>query len=205
MPPRRAPSLEQLLGDQTHKAWLKIRQMLDVLPELAAQVERGVEHWPADIHRPPLKHWRSGDARLRCCRNVRETALYNDYILAVCSRIKTKAGMQAVQLERQYVGKVLTAAGIEMLIGIPGQADLKGGVILEWGGYLLEARLEVEIKMESGTPSKEQLERQTAFGRRGGCYVIAFSVDSAVEQVLAWKHAREREVTGAAMFIAGAA
>lgn len=81
-------------------------------------------------------------------------------------------------------------------VGKVGCADLTGGVvvevpILEINGSIAarthhEYRLEVEVKVGDEPQRPEQVARMESVRRRGGCYVLANSVESAVEQIRAF-------------------
>lgn len=93
-------------------------------------------------------------------------------------------------------------------VGKVGCADLTGGVVVEEGehraactashiplalasccGNLLkrrEYRLEVEVKVGDEPQRPEQVARMESVRRRGGCYVLCNSVESAVAQIQAF-------------------
>ena len=103
-------------------------------------------------------------------------------------------------------------AGGTRNVGKVGCADLTGGLTLQLRcrecanckqGYVakdcilvrqdphgssrcVEVRLEVEVKVGDEPQRPEQVIRMESVRRRGGCYVLANSVESAVEQILAF-------------------
>jgi hypothetical protein len=94
-------------------------------------------------------------------------------------------------------------AGGTRNVGKVGCADLTGGVVVEhdckpvgdtighpYGDtkklFKYEYRLEVEVKVGDEPQRPEQVARMESVRRRGGCYVLANSVESAVAQILAF-------------------
>lgn len=85
-------------------------------------------------------------------------------------------------------------------VGKVGCADLTGGLTIEHANYVLsnegehnaalpfrhEYRLEVEIKVGDEPQRPEQVVRMRSVRARGGCYVLARSVDDAVTQIKAF-------------------
>ena len=79
-------------------------------------------------------------------------------------------------------------------------ADLTGGLTIEHANYVLsdegehkaappfrhEYRLEVEIKVGDEPQRPEQIARMRSVRARGGCYVLARSVEDAVTQIKAF-------------------
>ena len=51
-------------------------------------------------------------------------------------------------------------------------------------GKTLEVRLEIEVKIGTGTQRPEQVARERSVRSRGGCYVLARSVEEAVQGIL---------------------
>ena len=80
-------------------------------------------------------------------------------------------------------------------VGKVGCADLTGGVVIEQKIYLgivqdcpptiirREYRLEVEVKVGDEPQRPEQVARMESVRRRGGCYVLCNSVESAASQI----------------------
>lgn len=125
---------------------------------------------------------------------MRETDTYGDYIIGICTHpwLRLTDGSQAVNLQRRFVGATLSHDGSHMLRhGETGQADLCGGLVIEWAtgeratGYRIEIRLEVEVKTTKGVVSKVQKARRAAFQKRGGIYLVVRSIDDAVSQIVA--------------------
>ena len=86
-------------------------------------------------------------------------------------------------------------AGGTRNVGKVGCADLTGGVVVEreqseYGSCPItvrrEHRLEVEVKVGNEPQRPEQVARMESVRRRGGCYVLANSVESAVAQIQAF-------------------
>ena len=88
-------------------------------------------------------------------------------------------------------------AGGTRNVGKVGCADLTGGVVvptmiafpLPTRGakcVAVEYRLEVEVKVGDEPQRPEQVARMESVRRRGGCYVLCNSVESAVAQILAF-------------------
>ena len=125
-------------------------------------------------------------------------------------------GSQAVWLERRFTGgvvpvstaqsalRLLSAAlaasstmgmtsrvkqAINLLssgvrnVGKVGCADLTGGLSVRGREY----RLEVEIKVGDEPQRPEQVARMRSVRARGGCYVLARSVEDAVSQIVAFR------------------
>ena len=68
--------------------------------------------------------------------------------------------------------------------GEPGQGDLVGWLSLWLPPYgLVALKLELEIKMPSGTLSKRQLARRDELSRAGAVYLSTKSVKSSVDQL----------------------
>ena len=129
--------------------------------------------------------------------------------------LRLSDGSQAVWLERRFTGgvvpvstaqsalRLLTAAlaasstmgmtarakqAINLLasgvrnVGKVGCADLTGGLSVRGREY----RLEVEIKVGDEPQRPEQIARMRSVRARGGCYVLARSVEDAVTQIKAF-------------------
>ena len=86
-------------------------------------------------------------------------------------------------------------AGGTRNVGKVGCADLTGGVVVEreqseYGSCPItvrrEHRLEVEVKVGDEPQRPEQEARMESVRRRGGCYVLCNSVESAVAQIQAF-------------------
>ena len=86
-------------------------------------------------------------------------------------------------------------AGGTRNVGKVGCADLTGGVVVEreqseYGSCPItvrrEHRLEVEVKVGEEPQRPEQVARMESVRRRGGCYVLCNSVESAVAQIQAF-------------------
>jgi hypothetical protein len=73
-------------------------------------------------------------------------------------------------------------------VGKVGSADLTGYITVERGteGALHAYPLEVEVKVGQQSQSPEQVARMANVRRRGGCYVLANTVNSAVSQISAF-------------------
>ena len=85
----------------------------------------------------------------------------------------------------------LLASGVRN-VGKVGCADLTGGVVVEvfeWRCDIErhEYRLEVEIKVGDEPQRPEQIVRMRSVRARGGCYVLARSVENAVSQIVAFR------------------
>jgi hypothetical protein len=94
----------------------------------------------------------------------------------------------------------LLASGVRN-VGKVGCADLTGGLTVEYPGFELdengehtiappsrqEYRLEVEIKVGDEPQRPEQVARMRSVRARGGCYVLARSVEDAVSQIVAFR------------------
>lgn len=53
---------------------------------------------------------------------------------------------------------------------------------------LIEVRLEIEIKIGQGKQRPDQAAREASVRARGGCYILCFSVEEAIEQILLFIH-----------------
>lgn len=87
----------------------------------------------------------------------------------------------------------LLASGVRN-VGKVGCADLTGGLTVEIKGadeayYRHEYRLEVEIKV-GDEQRPEQVARMRSVRARGGCYVLARSVEDAVARIKAFRDSR---------------
>lgn len=99
----------------------------------------------------------------------------------------------------------LLASGVRN-VGKVGCADLTGGLTIEHANYVLsdegehkaaspfrhEYRLEVEIKVGDEPQRPEQVARMRSVRARGGCYVLARSVEDAVTQIKAFIEGTDR-------------
>ncbi len=75
-------------------------------------------------------------------------------------------------------------------VGKVGCADLTGGVIIEMrDGPNFDVRLEVEIKVGNQEQEPAQVIRMNSVRSRGGCYVLARSVEEAVLAIIAFRNA----------------
>lgn len=128
--------------------------------------------------------------------------------LNLLTAAQAASSVQAVY-SRIKEAKNLLAGGTRN-VGKVGCADLTGGVVVERficqcgretkrhlvendsckGGFLStdrhEYRLEVEVKVGDEPQRPEQVARMESVRRRGGCYVLANSVESAVAQIQAF-------------------
>lgn len=96
----------------------------------------------------------------------------------------------------------LLASGVRT-VGKVGCADLTGGVVIETtvpfptpcrGSKIIrtEHRLEVEVKVGDEEQRPEQVARMHSVRARGGCYVLARSVEDAVTQIKAFIEGTDR-------------
>lgn len=95
----------------------------------------------------------------------------------------------------------LLASGVRN-VGKVGCADLTGGVVVEraigasrilgCAPIRAEYRLEVEIKVGDEPQRPEQIARMRSVRARGGCYVLARSVEDAVTQIKAFIEGTDR-------------
>lgn len=90
----------------------------------------------------------------------------------------------------------LLASGVRN-VGKVGCADLTGGVVVEREVTATrrqphEYRLEVEIKVGDEPQRPEQIARMRSVRARGGCYVLARSVEDAVTQIKAFIEGTDR-------------
>lgn len=200
-------SLGDSLYDPSTQSWKDIVAAIDRLIPISTSefldyiytvASTKLKTWPREIPRRPPKHWlpETHERWLNLCSNVREVDVYGDYILGICGSplLRLADGSQAVHLERRFTGATLDHRGQHWVKhGRVGQGDLGGGICLEWWSECrilvrrIEVRLEVEVKVDGGKPSPDQLKRQEIFKRRGGLYVIAFTVDDAVKQIVEFK------------------
>jgi hypothetical protein len=113
-----------------------------------------------------------------------ESVIQSAILLALGSRPDVRLWRANVMTGRSLAtGRVYTA-------GIAGQADLTGFIRPE--GW----RLEVEVKSAAGRQRPDQITYQRVIDDGGGCYVLARSVDEAIDQVDAFI-ARKRRATSA--------
>lgn len=95
-----------------------------------------------------------------------ETPIMRDILVAVTA---LPGGM----FWRANVGTAVTAAGSVMTFNLPGMADIMG--------CYRERAVAIEVKDAKGKQRKNQQDFQRVFERAGGLYVIARSVDAALQ------------------------
>lgn len=78
-------------------------------------------------------------------------------------------------IKRQNTGAGKDHAGNFVRFGVPGQGDL--------ACVIFGLAVEVEVKTPTGRQSKVQKNYQAALERAGGIYVLARSVEEALEQI----------------------
>lgn len=162
---------------------------------LAALLREHAPTWPRELARGIPSTW--PDAVRKALKPVRETDVYNLFVLGVCNHpdLRLPDGRQAVHLERRYTGGGLTASGARVRVGQRGVEDLSGGVSLVLpSGALLDVRLALEVKSAAGGVSPEQERRLAAVRRRGGVAVVARTVEEAVAGVVAERDRILREL-----------
>ena len=141
--------------------------------------------WPTELTRAVPKHWPlSWQQKLG--NTVREIQTYNTFILGICTHpmLQLSNGMQAVQLTRRFVGMSSSLAGNLMSVGMAGEADLEGGLSVEFKKGIVEFKLEVEIKSAGAVLNAEQKQHKAAVQRRGRIYIVAQTVETAVQHIL---------------------
>lgn len=93
---------------------------------------------------------------------------------------------------------VAILAGSIRNTGKIGTADLTGGLVIQricgrcgcgsgrhcYMPVRIEVRLEIEIKVGDGKQRPDQAAREASVRARGGCYVLCYSVEEAIEQIL---------------------
>lgn len=84
--------------------------------------------------------------------------------------------IKEIRVWRQNSGKLPNEQGRMVQFGTPGAADITG--ILPDG-----RRLEIEVKTPTGRQSEQQKRYQDMIERFGGVYILARSVDDAVNAV----------------------
>jgi hypothetical protein len=110
---------------------------------------------------------------------VKENEIQARIIAAIGSR-------PDVRIWRANTGAAQMANGQFVRFGIPGQADLSG--ITDDG-----RRLEIEVKSATGRLRPDQIAFGTMIRKFGGIYIVARSVDEAVQKL---NSAIRRESTG---------
>ena len=185
-------------------------------------VRDGVSHWPPEIERVCPEGWPKEfrEAVEHRVRETDTYGHYLAKICGHPD-LRLSDGSQAVWLERRFTGgvvpvstaqsalRLLTAAlaasstmgmtarakqAINLLasgvrnVGKVGCADLTGGLSVRGREY----RLEVEIKVGDEPQRPEQIARMRSVRARGGCYVLARSVEDAVTQIKAFIEGTDR-------------
>lgn len=170
-----------------------------------------LKHWPPEMERLCPPSWPRGYVKT-IERRVLETDTYQHYLVSICASplLRLRNGGQAVWLERRFTGGIVEVSTVKtalaMLkngntrdaqhvlangvrnVGKVGCADLTGYITVERGteGTPHAYPLEVEVKVGQQAQSPEQVARMANVRRRGGCYVLANTVDSAVSQISAF-------------------
>lgn len=171
-----------------------------------------LKHWPPEMERLCPASWPKDYAK-SVERRVLENDTYQHYIVSICSSplLRLRNGGQAVWLERRFTGGIVEVstvkAALAMLkngdtrsaqnvlangvrnVGKVGCADTTGYLTVERGtqGTPHAYVLEVEIKVGAQAQSDAQVVRMTNVRRRGGCYVLANTVESAIAQIVAFR------------------
>lgn len=101
-------------------------------------------------------------------------AVKSSSVPAMINRVKEVAGILTNSVRN--TGKI-------------GTADITGGLTLEYKADVyrirrVEVRLEIEIKVGDGKQRDAQAVRQASVQRRGGCYILAHSVEEAVQAIV---------------------
>lgn len=170
------------------------------------EVERPApSHWYAA--RGPL-----AEARRALVREVREVDLYELYcqVARDSPLLRLHDGTPAVRLQRNFRGTLQGAHGRTVSIGVDGQADLCGSLCVEWFDHAdpdhaaaaleyskgrssdpgdppvrrLGVSLEVEVKRDCGTQSKDQVKREAALRRRGEVYICVKRTEEMVRLLI---------------------
>jgi len=182
----RKKTLTQLLAEPSAGSWNEIKRRLDLSDhaKILDQVVRAVRSWPIHVSRPPMKEWGERDPRLEACKIIKEYSTYEDYALELGKRILTKRGWPAVVLRRQFVGQVISqSTGKPMDINETGMLDMIGATFIERDGQEFGIYTEIEIKMDGGSASKEQLARVKMLRGRRLISGVMFGIEDAVNQV----------------------
>lgn len=188
--------LTSLLNQPSESNWLAICECLSKVCcdthfiTILGWVKLQLRKWPIMLNRPEPSAVTfakpSQELAVRhLCVKVQEKDLYGHYIAKVCTHplLQLPDGTPRVHLARAFTGG-LDVGHKFLSIGEVGQADLRGGLIIEIGTLRLELRLEVEVKMKKGRVRDDQSTRQAAVTARGGVYIIARSPEDAVEQLV---------------------
>lgn len=85
------------------------------------------------------------------------------------------------------VAFVTLPSGKKARVGLPGQGDLVGGVLV----HGLDVVLEVEVKRPGEVQLPSQRKRQALVESRSGCYAVATNSAEAIQRVLAFRARHE--------------
>lgn len=164
------------MGRPMSDSWTDTITRLDELrgEALSREIARLQLELPKDEDRPAPKHWKPGNPRLVLCQRVapHETELYDLFIRELQQRLPCR-------LWRNHVGQVEDRFGRTHRFGVPGSGDLQGWIKVEGRAV----HLEVEVKGPRGRQRPGQRAHQSLVDAWGGIYVVARSVDEAVEKV----------------------
>jgi len=149
------------------------------------KVSNRLNTWPTELSRRTPEGW-PPSWRTKLGNIVRETQTYGAFILGICSHpyLLNPDGSQSVYLVRRNVGLSTSLSGHLKSEGVEGEADLEGGLSIQMRLGFVDVRLEVEVKSAGAALSKAQKLRQFAVRRRGGIYIVAQTIESAVESIL---------------------
>lgn len=111
---------------------------------------------------------------------MREAPLLNE-ILVQINRIP------GVRAWRQNSGLLMAGSGRMVRAGVPGCADITGVVICACGCGV-GTRLEIEVKSHGVNQSSQQKLFQEMISLHGGTYIVARTVDEAINGVHSARH-----------------
>lgn len=128
------------LADPGPESWAGITRLLDDRAVSDAQLAldlrelaRELRAWPPEVARPAPRHWVDAGL-LKLCRDVREVDLYPLYVSAAADApsLRLRDGRPAARLQRSFSGSLQGAHGRMHQIGVEGQGDLVGSLVVEW-------------------------------------------------------------------------
>jgi hypothetical protein len=181
------------LSDPSPQEWHQIARWLDThdpSPELLSQLAKALKKWPRELPRDPLKHWTQGanGQFLKLCLRVPEVTTYNYYLAMIHSapQLALSTGQPGVRLQRFFSGAAqVQDSDTWIRIGQAGQGDLVGITTIELAATWIGVYTELEVKTPKGVQSDTQKVREEIVRAKGGIYLLAKSVRSAVDQLAA--------------------
>lgn len=195
------PIIQEALSDPSPQEWREVAKYLDsnpYSPELIQSLHKALRKWPRELPRDPLDHWtqESHGQLLRLCVRVPEVTVYGYYLAQIHSapKLQLSDGRPAVRLQRFFSGAAKVESDAWVRIGQAGQGDLVGMTTIALARTLIAVYTELEIKTPKGHLSEAQKVREEVVRSRGGIYLVAKSVKSAIAGLVAERERIRREV-----------